>query len=435
MKRAILPSTSAILAAIAALAAITIVVVASGNSAAAASSLVNGNFETGNLTGWTVDTTASGGDAGAVTSYCPYYQEPCTGQSGGVFPKEGSYFALLQPSGAFTSEGVFEDAIISQSFEASNGDRVSGWAFFRAEDWTAGEGCYAGLPYCGWNAVWGQVVITSDSGTTVATPFQQGYSRQTAGGDSGWVYWEHTFTDLTGEGSFQLEARTRDNYSMDSHIGLDDVKMTTGGPDTTIGSTKPTDPTKNTSASFSFSSSESNSTFQCKLDSGSYESCSSPKQYTGLAQGSHTFSVKAIDQAGHEDLTAAIYTWTVDTTAPTISSVYPANGATGAVRNTDISARFSEKMDPATLTTSTVTLVKYGTTTPISAKVFYDNYYYNAVNLSRPSYLTANTKYTVKIKGGTNGVKDLAGNQLGSGNQTSGDYWWTFTTGNLPRGN
>ncbi len=42
-------------------------------------------------------------------------------------------------------------------------------------------------------------------------------------------------------------------------------------------------------------------------------------------------------------------------------------------RNTNITATFSEEMDLATLTTSTVTLVKYGsTTTPISATVNYD---------------------------------------------------------------
>ena len=45
------------------------------------------------------------------------------------------------------------------------------------------------------------------------------------------------------------------------------------------------------------------------------------------------------------------------------------------------------------------------------------------------SKLDRNTKYTAKIKGGTNGVKDLAGLQLGGGNQASGDYWWSFTTG------
>src|SRR5215207_2961523 len=58
----------AAIAAAAALATLALVGVASGNSALAASSLVNGNFETGDLSGWTVDTT-NGGDASAVSSY------------------------------------------------------------------------------------------------------------------------------------------------------------------------------------------------------------------------------------------------------------------------------------------------------------------------------------------------------------------------------
>src|SRR5919112_1588949 len=90
MKRAIPLTTSSILAAAiaaaAALATIALVLVASGNSALAASSLVNGNFETGDLTtGWTVDTTKSGGTAGAVASYDYSYQVTCIGGWGGLF--------------------------------------------------------------------------------------------------------------------------------------------------------------------------------------------------------------------------------------------------------------------------------------------------------------------------------------------------------------
>jgi Ca2+-binding RTX toxin-like protein len=222
---------------------------------------------------------------------------------------------------------------------------------------------------------------------------------------------------------------------------------TTSPPETTIQS-GPSGNTTSSSATFGFSSSESGSTFQCKLDNGTYASCSSTKQYTDLAPGSHTFSVKAIDQAGIEDETPATYTWTVtvDTTAPTVSKVYPASGATGAGRHTDIAAMFSEVMDPKTLittptdpadptrgTSTTVTLVKDGTTTPISANVMYTEYWNDHRVIPSPPFhegfsLDANTKYTVKIKGGTNGVKDLAGNQLGGGNQASGDYWWSFTT-------
>lgn len=88
-------------------------------------------------------------------------------------------------------------------------------------------------------------------------------------------------------------------------------------PDTTITS-KPTDPTNSTSAGFEFSSDVSGATFECKMDSGSYESCTSPKYYTGLSDGSHTFSVRA-SAAGLTDGTPASATWTVDTSPPDTS--------------------------------------------------------------------------------------------------------------------
>src|SRR5258707_9713450 len=49
-------------------------------------------------------------------------------------------------------------------------------------------------------------------------------------------------------------------------------------------------------------------------------STSSPS-ISGLTQGSHSFSVYAVDAAGNQDATPAIYSWTVDTTAPDTSIV------------------------------------------------------------------------------------------------------------------
>ena len=72
-----------------------------------------------------------------------------------------------------------------------------------------------------------------------------------------------------------------------------------------------------TGATFDFSSNESPSTFQCALDAGAYTSCSSPKTYSGLADGSHTFYVRARDTAANTDPSAASYIWTIDTTPPT----------------------------------------------------------------------------------------------------------------------
>ena len=89
-------------------------------------------------------------------------------------------------------------------------------------------------------------------------------------------------------------------------------------PGTSI-SSGPANPTTSTSASFAFTATQSGSTFECKLDAGAYATCTSPKSYSGLSVGSHTFSVRAIDPAGNTDATPATRTWTIapsDTTPP-----------------------------------------------------------------------------------------------------------------------
>ena len=81
-------------------------------------------------------------------------------------------------------------------------------------------------------------------------------------------------------------------------------------PDTSITSGQ-TGTTSATAASFAFTSSESGSTFQCKFDAGAWATCTSPKPYSGLTTGSHTFSVRATDAAGNTDNTPATQTWTI----------------------------------------------------------------------------------------------------------------------------
>jgi hypothetical protein len=82
-------------------------------------------------------------------------------------------------------------------------------------------------------------------------------------------------------------------------------------PPNTIIDSGPSGTIKQNSATFTFSSSEGSSTFQCKLDSAAFSACSTPKKYTGLANGSHTFSVRATDAARNTDATPAIRSWTV----------------------------------------------------------------------------------------------------------------------------
>src|SRR5918999_580805 len=82
-------------------------------------------------------------------------------------------------------------------------------------------------------------------------------------------------------------------------------------PETTVDS-GPADPTNETGARFEFSS-EAGATFQCSLDGAAFGACA---DYEGLAEGGHTFRVRATDRAGNVDATPASYGWTVDVTAP-----------------------------------------------------------------------------------------------------------------------
>ncbi len=111
-------------------------------------------------------------------------------------------------------------------------------------------------------------------------------------------------------------------------------------------------------------------------------------------------------------------TETPKTTAPTVSSTNPANGATGVAIDSAITATFSKTMDPLTVTNMTFTL-KQGTTAVAGAVT-----YASVTATFRPDVvLAADTEYTATT---TTGVKDLAGNALAV------DKVWSFSTGAAP---
>jgi hypothetical protein len=64
-------------------------------------------------------------------------------------------------------------------------------------------------------------------------------------------------------------------------------------------------------ASFAFLSGEAGATFRCKLDRGREVACSSPKTYTRLDYGKHTFKVRAVDAAGNPDRTPATFRFSI----------------------------------------------------------------------------------------------------------------------------
>ena len=84
----------------------------------------------------------------------------------------------------------------------------------------------------------------------------------------------------------------------------------TAAPNTRI-TQGPAARTKRARALFRFLSSETGSTFGCRLDRGAWRSCASPRAYGSLKRGLHTFSVRATDAAGNVDPTPAVRRWRV----------------------------------------------------------------------------------------------------------------------------
>jgi hypothetical protein len=93
----------------------------------------------------------------------------------------------------------------------------------------------------------------------------------------------------------------------------------TGGPGESTADSTPT---------FTFSASVFGATFECQVDGGAFTPCGSPHTTEGLADGPHSFAVRAIDPAGNTDPSPSTAAFTVDTTAPDTSVTSGAAGPT-----------------------------------------------------------------------------------------------------------
>ena len=125
-----------------------------------------------------------------------------------------------------------------------------------------------------------------------------------------------TYFGLNQEGAYVFEARATDIAGNISDPGSYSFTIDTTDPNTTIDS-GPSSLSGSDEATFEFTSNEAGSIFECKLDDGEWEeSCTSPKTYSGMSGGEHTFYVKSQDAAGNIDTSPASYTWTIDLSIP-----------------------------------------------------------------------------------------------------------------------
>jgi len=114
---------------------------------------------------------------------------------------------------------------------------------------------------------------------------------------------------LLGEHHFEVRATAR-RRADPTPAGYDWAVLDVRPPITSIEDAPPSS-TISTHATFGFSSDEAGGRFECQLDGGAFTACTSPKTYNGLAIGSHTFAVRAIDIAGNVDQTPAPLSWAI----------------------------------------------------------------------------------------------------------------------------
>jgi hypothetical protein len=94
-----------------------------------------------------------------------------------------------------------------------------------------------------------------------------------------------------------------------TNFNVDDVSIDPDAPETTITSSPAGGIAKSLTVPIGFTSSETPSTFSCKVDTGAAASCTSPRTIT-VTPGVHTFSVAATDFSLNTDATPATVTFT-----------------------------------------------------------------------------------------------------------------------------
>lgn len=145
-----------------------------------------------------------------------------------------------------------------------------------------------------------------------------GGNKVQAADSSGNQLWESrpsTYADTRFNSATGLAFDSSDNlYLVDSgNNRIQRYDLTTAPPDTSVTS-GPNGVTNDPAPTFAFTSSDLDTTFECKVDSDAYLPCNLDSFTTQrLAEGTHTFYVRATDSLGHTDPTPASRSFTVKT--------------------------------------------------------------------------------------------------------------------------
>jgi len=193
---------------------------------------------------------------------------------------------------------------------------------------TGGPGS-AGAGGCGAPVGGGGTQIEGGSATAPATAggFGTGGSAGAAGAGGGGGGWfggggggvGAGVSGGGGGGSGHGPAGTTFETGVRSGNGLVTVSYELDPPPVTTIAAGPEGVTTDPSPSFGFASDQAGSSFECSFDGAAFDACTSPQGYSELADGPHTFAVRATNDQLTTG-TAASREFTVDTTAAGLAS-------------------------------------------------------------------------------------------------------------------
>jgi hypothetical protein len=139
--------------------------------------------------------------------------------------------------------------------------------------------------------------------------------------------------EYANPGTHTVQVRAIDRAGNVSEESQTRTFRTAGTPDPVEITSAPAALTRNTSAAFAFDAGEAQGMeYECRLvgRSSVWEPCTSPKSYSGLADGTYTFEVhgqQVLPGGFRGDVTAVTrHTFRVDTTGPTVNVIFPDQG-------------------------------------------------------------------------------------------------------------
>ncbi|MDX6689700.1 MAG: hypothetical protein QOG15_1157 [Solirubrobacteraceae bacterium] len=283
--------------------------------AASAATLVNGGFESGDLTGWTTSETSAGSSLWTV--YSGAGPLPLSGNTvpGAI---EGTYAAVTDQTNAST-QILYQDVTLEPGIK----HRLNFVVYYESQapiaipspdtlDWTvAANNQQYRVDIMDPTAA----VDSVAAGDVLAPVFQTQPASPLALPPTAQAFDLSPFAGQTVRIRF---AAVSNSFYLQAHV--DAVSITSDGtpPETTItGGPAAGSTIRDNTPTLTFASNEAGSTFVCRVDTGTTVACSSPLTTATLADGQHTVAVTAIDALGNVDPTTAARQFTVDAVLPT----------------------------------------------------------------------------------------------------------------------